>query len=154
MRPVLTTQALGVNDLGTIVGTFYDGTLTHGFVYSASTYTQMDDPLGAEGTVTTGINSLGDTAGYYTDGGGATHGFVDLNGTYYSVDDPNAGGAPGQGTEVLGINDELQIVGQFTDSNGATSGFSAEVPEPATIALFGLGVLGAVSLRRRRALAV
>jgi hypothetical protein len=149
----LTSQALGINDLGTIVGSFYDGTLTHGFVNTASTYTQMDDPLGAEGTFTTSINSLGDAAGYYIDGGGVYHGFVDLSGTFYTVDDPNAGGGQGQGTEVLGINDELQVVGQNVDINGVITGFSAELPEPATLALFSLGVLGAVRLRRRRALA-
>jgi hypothetical protein len=148
----VTTQALGINDLGTTVGSFYDGTLTHGFVLSASVYTQMDDPLGVEGTVVTGVNSLGDEAGYYTDGGGVQHGFVDLNGTFFNVDDPNAGDSPGQGTEVLGINNQLVVVGQYVDPNGVISGYSAELPEPATIALFSLGVLGAVRLRRRRAI--
>jgi probable HAF family extracellular repeat protein len=148
----LTTQALGINNAGTVVGSFYDGTLTHGFVLTASIYTQMDDPLGAEGTVTTGVASDGDTVGYYTDGGGVTHGFVDQNGTFFSVDDPNAGSAPGQGTEILGIAPNgVTIVGQFTASNWTVGGFSAEIPEPATIALFGLGALGAVRLRRRRA---
>ena len=144
----VTTQALGINDLGTVVGTFNDGTLTHGFVYSASTYTLMDDPLGVEGSVATSVASNGDIGGYYTDGGGVIHGFVDLGGSYYTVDDPNAGTI----TEVLGISG-YTVVGFYVDPNGVISGFTAEVPEPATIALFGVGVLGVMELRRRRAIA-
>jgi probable HAF family extracellular repeat protein len=148
-----TTNALGVNGLGTVVGSFFNGTTNLGFVESGGHYTVVNDPFGVEGTVATGIDNHGDIVGYYTDGGGVTHGFVDLNGTYYNVDDPNAGSSLGEGTVVLGIDPALTVVGYYIDGSGVISGFSAEVPEPATIALFGLGVLGAVRLRRRRVLA-
>jgi len=107
----------------------------------------VDDPLGVNGTVATSINSDGVIGGYYIDGGGTTHGFVDFGGTFYTVDAPNAGSV----TAVLGISDPLHIVGYFIDAgSGIPVGFSAEVPEPATLALFGIASLGLAALRRRR----
>lgn len=144
----LNTQAFGVNAGGTIVGSFSNGSITHGFVDTGGTFTAVSDPLGINGTWATGIDNRDDIAGYYVDGGGITHGFVDLGGTFYTVDDPNAG--PGGGTEILGVNNDLMVVGYYVDPNGVFVGFTAEVPEPATIALFGLPALGMAGLRRRR----
>src|SRR5215472_288937 len=44
------TFAQGINNAGQVVG-YYSGTLgaIHGFLYSAGTYTTLDDPLGAGG---------------------------------------------------------------------------------------------------------
>jgi hypothetical protein len=144
----LNTQASGINAAGTIVGSFSNGTITHGFVDTGGAFAAISDPLGVNGTWATGIDNHGDIVGYYVDGGGITHGFVDLGGTYQTVDDPNAG--PGGGTEILGVNNALMVVGYYVDPNGVFVGFTAEVPEPATIALFGLSALGMAALRRRR----
>lgn len=140
------TQALGINDAGTVVGSFSGGGVTHGFVYDGTSYTQLDDPLGVNGTVATTIDNGGDVGGYYVDGGGVTHGFVRMDGAFYTVDDPNAGGI----TAILGINDQRAVVGYYVDPNGVMTGFQAEVPEPASFALFGLSALGVARLRRRR----
>ena len=145
---VIATQALGINNSNTIVGTYTDNTGQHGFVKSGGTYTGLDVP-GSFSTVATGIDSAGDVVGYYTDGAGE-HGFVDDGGTFTTIDDPNGIGA----TLVLGVNDLSQVVGLFTASNGETFGFLAtEMPEPGTLALFGLPIMGMVVLHRRRALA-
>jgi len=54
-----------------------------------------------------------------------------------------------------GINDLHQIVGTYEDSNGTYHGFLAEeesqstVPEPATLLLFGAGLL-TLKVRMRR----
>ena len=37
---------------------------THGFVYNNGIYTTIDDPLGANGTLATGINDAGQVVGY------------------------------------------------------------------------------------------
>lgn len=144
------TTASGINDGGTIVGSFYNGTTTHGFVDVGGVYTQVDDPLGVKTSVY-GIDTKGDIVVSYVDGGGVTHGFVDLGGTLSTIDNPNAG--PGQATEVFGINNQLMVVGYYVAPNSVISGFTAEVPEPGTLALFGLASLGIVTLRRRRDLA-
>ena len=128
------------------MGSFSGGGVTHGFVYDGTSYTQLDDPLGVNGTVATTIDNGGDVGGYYVDGGGVTHGFVRMDGAFYTVDDPNAGGI----TAILGINDQRAVVGYYVDPNGVMTGFQAEVPEPASFALFGLSALGVARLRRRR----
>jgi len=71
------TVAEGINDAGQIVGYYLDSSqVAHGFLYSGSTYTTIDDPLGTKGTVAQGINDAGQIVGYYIDSGGNTHGFI------------------------------------------------------------------------------
>jgi uncharacterized membrane protein len=145
------SQALGINDAGTVVGMYVDGGgATRGYVYNGTGFVPLNVP-GATTTVATGIDANGDIVGYYTDGGG-THGFVDLGGTPYTVNDPNA--PAGGTTEILGINDQGKFVGFYIDGSNNVIGFEASVvPEPATLTLFGMGVLGLATLRRRRPLA-
>lgn len=53
------TRAQGINDLGTIVGSYQDGSLkTHGFVLKNGTYKEYDVP-GSTSTAILGINSRG-----------------------------------------------------------------------------------------------
>ena len=44
----------------------------HGFLFSGGTYTTLDDPLGTNGTIATGINNTGQIVGTYQDAGGAS----------------------------------------------------------------------------------
>lgn len=77
-------QLLGVNDSGIAVGYYEDSTGSqHGFLYNTNTgaYTFVDDPLeqfdnGVETTEITGINNLGEIAGFYSDSAGVFHGFL------------------------------------------------------------------------------
>jgi len=164
------TQALSVNSMGQIAGTFVDGAgHTHGFVDSGGSFTTIDMP-GAAATVATGINDLGEVTGIYYDSAGTPHGFVDISGSFTSLDIPGA-----SGTEPFGIDNAGQIVGFYTDPSG-NSGFIEDsagltaldvtdppgafsvaltrltaVPEPSGLALLGVGLIGFSVLRRRGA---
>jgi len=43
------------------------------------------------------------------------------------------------------------VVGYYIHASNVFRGFTADLPEPATLTLFGLSALGVMSLRRRRA---
>jgi hypothetical protein len=76
------TIAFGINDSGTVVGTYTDGTgnaaTTHGFIWrsNGTVVTGVDDPHGAGTTFINGINNEGDIVGFYTDSAGNTDGLV------------------------------------------------------------------------------
>ena len=61
------TQALGINDLGDIVGTYLQGSqpnvTSHGFLLHNGAFTTIDYPGAQTGTVATGINKSGTIVG-------------------------------------------------------------------------------------------
>jgi hypothetical protein len=60
------TQALGVNDLGEIVGFYVDGSgVQHGYIDNNGAFTSFDPPFSASTTIN-GINDKGDIVGFYT----------------------------------------------------------------------------------------
>jgi uncharacterized membrane protein len=69
----------------------------------------IDDPLGAQGTWTSGINDQGDMVGTFNDSAGIRHGFLLHDGAYTTIDDPLAAA----GTVVTGINAQGDIVGFY-----------------------------------------
>ena len=102
----------------------------------------MTTASGIYGTVATGIDDVGDVVGYFVDGSAVTHGFVDFGGAaggtnFITVDTPTADTV----TVVNGIDDWRVVAGTSLDTGGGFTGFTAKVPEPASLALFGLGSL-------------
>jgi hypothetical protein len=61
------TAALGLNNKGKVVGSYTNGTGTHGFVYTISDHSweQIDDPDGIGTTVVNGINDKGTLVGFF-----------------------------------------------------------------------------------------
>ena len=70
------TIAFGVNDAGTISGSYTDATtITHGFLYSNGIFNQVD-VQGAIGTQLTHIPNKGPFAAYFTDQLNEIHGMT------------------------------------------------------------------------------
>jgi len=125
------TQALGVNEAGTVVGTWdirdSDGNLlaVHGFIWKDSTFSQIDFP-GAAATDVFGINARGDIVGEWDSDifGTIVHGFVLTKGKFTTIDVPFAGSSYTQAND---ISANGSIVGTWIDADGVTPhGFLAE----------------------------
>jgi hypothetical protein len=76
-----TTMALGLNDLGEVVGSYDIGTgnnaVTHGFTWMNGKFTTVNFPM-ASSTTINGVNDEGDIVGFYTDAKGNTDGLLGL----------------------------------------------------------------------------
>ena len=96
----------GINNLGQIVGGFYDATgRPHGFLDTNGVFTTINFP-GAYSTFVEGINDSGEMAGYYTTpelGGYLGTAFAYINGTFTTL----------RGGFATGINNVHQVVGSF-----------------------------------------
>lgn len=121
-------QELGINNTGTIAGYFGDGTVVpnNGYTvvapFSQGSFTSENFP-GSVQTQVTGINSAGNTVGFWVDGNNANHGFTDIGNTFVSVDDPLSTSVP-IFTQLLGLNDSGEAVGFYNDANGNSNGFT------------------------------
>ena len=71
------TQALGVNDLGEIVGFYVDNItgVQHGYIDNGGVFTSFD-PSGSVNTTINGVNDLGDIVGFFTNNNDSVLGFV------------------------------------------------------------------------------
>jgi hypothetical protein len=165
----MVTNAQGINNNGLVLG-FYSTTDTpvidgnppqHGFFYDTKTNTFIfpKDPVQPNFFLVQflGINDRNQAAGYWQDTAGNQHGLIyDINtGVYTFMDDPNA--APFEGkeiTQITGINNSGEITGFFIDANGVQHGFIANVPEPSSTALVGIGLACTLGYFRRRAMKV
>jgi uncharacterized membrane protein len=113
------TQLLGINNSSTIAGYFGDGSVVpnNGFTLMLPNSFTAENFPGAVQTQVIGINSAGDTVGFYIDQNGVTHGFKAVGGTFTTIDGP--------GTAfnlLLGLNDNGQLAGySSTDSTGMTA---------------------------------
>ncbi len=122
-------QLLGINDFGVIAGYYGSGDKGHpnrGYViakgYAQSQFHNENYPHAAQ-TQVIGINSRGETVGFYVDAHGANHGFVKLGGRFQTVDFPTNDNAKPKVDQLLGVNDRGIAVGFYTDSKGQNHGF-------------------------------
>ena len=59
------TEPLGMNNLGQVVGSYYDGSKSHGFIWNGGTNFITVDFPGATNTIVSGINDGGTIVGFY-----------------------------------------------------------------------------------------
>ncbi|MBV8314476.1 MAG: hypothetical protein JOZ53_06020 [Planctomycetaceae bacterium] len=129
-----TTEALGINNTGQIVGSYGSASGGHGFLKEGSTYTTLDVP-GVFATTARGINGTGQIVGEYENGSGL-HGFLKEGSTYTTFDVP---GEPD--TVAFGINGAGQIVGLYRNASGSHGFLATPVPEPASVVMGETSVL-------------
>jgi N-acetylneuraminic acid mutarotase len=133
----LGTRPIGINDAGTIVGTYVslsNSTTTYdGFVRAASgAITTFDTPGGGGQTIPICINAAGDVAGTYlnyaTNSLAPAHGFIrSASGTITEFDVSGAGGNANNwqlaGSVAIGIDASGDVVGAYTDTSTTRHGF-------------------------------
>ena len=124
------TQALGINPKGHIVGSYLDAAGLHGFLLSKGAFTTIDVP-GASSTQALGINPKGNVVGAYGNATG-THGFLLRrregdddrdNDAFTTIDVPGA-----SFTGAFGINPKGNVVGVYSSATG-THGFLLRMRE-------------------------
>jgi probable HAF family extracellular repeat protein len=100
------TRPWDVNNLGVIVGTFYDKNgIQHGFMLADGVVTSIDFP-GAGATAALGINDSGQIVGWYANNG-IPRGFLLSNGSFTTIEVPGA-----IQTFCHGINNNGDVVGR------------------------------------------
>jgi probable HAF family extracellular repeat protein len=141
------SQATGINNLGLVSG-FYmtnGGADSFGFLFNGTTLTSLEYP-GSTFTQALGVNNDGEVVGTYIDSSGTMHGFIYDNGTYQTVDDPFGVGT----TTVNGLNNKGDLVGFFVAGDNTEGFVASPTPEPASLLLFGTGLLGLGFLTKKR----
>jgi len=112
------TEALGINNLGQIVGFYHDGSRNRGYIKDGPVYTGFDYPDSLYSYLTD-INDAGDIIGRYVSsitcdpsGHCVTNGgaFALIGGSFYAISPPGA-----VTTLPRGMNNPGQIVGEYFD---------------------------------------
>ena len=111
-----TTRALGINNLGAIVG----AAGLNGFLLSSGHFTTIHFP-GSTQTEAFGINDFGVIVGTYFDARNFTHGFKLQSGKYTTIDFPGA-----SNTGVTRIDNEGDMVGSYDVNGGDEHGFTLD----------------------------
>ena len=109
--------AYGINDTGTIIGTYVDASgAQHGFLLTGKTTTSFDVP-GEAITLGISINNSGQYTSQTADSSGNEHSFINTAGTYTELLFPNA-----SSTRVHQINDAGVAALGWIDSAGNEEG--------------------------------
>ena len=118
----VSTEAIDINDAGTIVGLYSDGTDYHGYKLQSGKFTNIDPP-GAVGSFAETINSSGQVVGMYSLTSGqlssGVQGYLLTSGSYATINYPGAAQ-----TSAIGLNSSGQIVGWYLDSSGVYHAFA------------------------------
>jgi hypothetical protein len=115
------TYAYMINDLGVIVGGYFDSSFgLHGFIRTPDGRITAIDVSGAEDTNPAAINIWGEITGLYGDDTG-NHGFLRSPGGAFTAFDPLPGSFTY--TSPTGINDLGVIAGEYVDSSFMFHGF-------------------------------
>jgi probable HAF family extracellular repeat protein len=101
----VSTWALGINQLGAVVGAFSKSSGIKGFRLANGTYTVIAYP-GAQTTFAESINNNGDVVGFYSSSP-VNHGFLWQNGKFTTIDYASST----YGTILTGVNKAGLIVG-------------------------------------------
>ncbi len=135
------THAEAINNSGQVVGYYVDTSgAVHGFLYSAGTYTTLNDPSGTGGTVVTGINDAGEVVGYYFVANGNSHVFTYSNGVYTDVNDSSI---DTNGVQSVSINNSGEIIAAYYNNNGELEGVLADpVTTAGALILAGVTTIG------------
>jgi hypothetical protein len=129
-----------INNSGTIVGTYYNETGTHGLILNDGTWTTFDYPGASGSTNGVGISDNGAIVGYT----GTGTGFTLSDGIFSPLDHPG-----------MDINSGGQVVGWYDNAQGGVTGFLAtpipepcHVPEPSVMLFLTATLIGFVGIKR------
>ena len=128
--PNASAVAIGVNDLGDIVGVFTRNGSNVGFLLHQGKLTIISFPGAASGTFPSSINNQGVIVGHYLTGEqrDGAHGFMWKNGAFTNIDFPGA-----VATFPIKISNNGDIVGTYIDGPQLEHGFSFDKGRYSTI---------------------